>query len=1090
MTEARTGMAPESLSRHGKLWLFAIGFLALGMTALLWVHELHEEERRAKSLFRMQSEIVAGEIEAQFNLYAQLLRSAAGIHRHSNQLLRDEWRRYVEALDLDNNFPGVSGIALVKRVSLSEKADFLAMARREWPEFKIYPEREKEEYYVNYMVEPERVYRAVGFDVSSREDRKTAADIARDSGEIAVTAKTTLITPGASGSDLLMYLPLYRSAELPKTVDLRRSQLWGWVAAGISIPQLMWSVHVRVKGMADIAIYDGLEKAPETLLFKAATQHHLQKSEHYQHDVLRTIGGRTWLFSFTSHPEFEDTIRTGRAVVILAAGVAATFLMALTAWFLLASRARAAEEAKLRSEELERERDYATALLTASPAAILTLDCDGVVVRSNPAAGFLAGLNPDDLVNRTFAGLFLPPLERSAFAWSLSSLKTGGGPLVLEAEHVRGDERRIINWTLSAVRETNKPLRYLVAVGIDVTPHRQAEDTLKAERALFVAGPVVVFRWRAEMGWPVEYVSPNVSQFGCQPGALLSGDLPFMNLIHPDDLGRVASEVSRFAAQGQDMFEQRYRLVRPSDGEERWVDDRTLVERDAQGRVVSYLGYLIDVTERERAEEARRNTEARIARVLSMSSEGYWELDASERTIAVNPALLSMLDVDEASIMGRTPRDFMAPGWEGRMLNVMVERRSVADRRFEMAYLSAAGRVVHTRVNATSIFDQKGHFIGSYGLLTDITAEKMAEDAMRNEQGRLRLIVDSVPLALVISRLDEAVVVNANLTAHLLFGLGGRDMTGQSSYDFYADPQDRRAFIEQLRRDGMATGIEARMRRGDGSVFWGLLSGRLIQFDGAECALISTQDISSRKQAETRLNDMAHELARSNAELEQFAYVASHDLQEPLRMIASYVQLLDRRYGEKLDQDAKEYIAYAVEGAKRMQALITDLLEFSRVNQKNDPFIAVDLNRVVEDALKNLSVIKRESGATITVEPLPEVVGDPAQLVRLFQNLIGNAVKYRHPDRKPEVSVTVKETGEGWEIRIADNGIGIAEAYYERIFIIFQRLHTRGDYPGTGIGLALCKKIVERHGGHIRVESIEGQGASFIFNLPLGLANA
>ncbi|CAA6602997.1 putative Histidine kinase [Rhodospirillaceae bacterium LM-1] len=1090
MTQARTGTVPESLSRHGRLWLFAIGFLALGMTALLWVRELHEEERRAKALFRMQSEIVAGEIEAQINLYAQLLRSAAGVHRHSNQLLRDEWRRYVEALDLDKNFPGVSGIALVKRVTASEKTDFVASARREWPDFKIYPEREKEEYYVNFMVEPERVYRAVGFDVSARDDRKMAADIARDSGEIAITAKTTLITPGASGSDLLMYLPLYRSVDLPKTVDLRRSHLWGWVAAGISIPQLMWSVHARVKGMADIAVYDGLDKNSETQLFKAQTQHHLQKSEHYQHDVLRTIGGRTWLFSFTSHPEFEDTIRTGRAVIILAAGVAATFLMTLTAWFLLSSRARVAEESKLRSEELERERDYANALLTASPAAILTLDCDGVVVRSNPAAGFLAGLKPDDLVNKTFASLFLPPLERSAFAWSLSSLKTGGGPLVLEAEHSRGDERRIINWTFSAVRETNKPLRYLVTVGIDVTPHRQAEDTLKAERALFVAGPVVVFRWRAETGWPVEYVSPNVAQFGCQPGALLSGELPFMNLLHPEDLGRVASEVSRFAAQGQDMFEQRYRLVRPSDGEERWVDDRTLVERDSQGKVVSYLGYLIDVTERERAEEAKRNSEARIARVLSMSSEGYWELNASERTIAVNPALLAMLDVDEASIMGRTPRDFIAPGWEDRMTNVMVERRSAANRRFEMAYLSSAGRVVHTRVNATSIFDHKGHFVGSYGLLTDITAEKVAEDAMRNEQGRLRLIVDSVPLALVISRLDEAVVVNANLTAHLLFGLGGKDMTGQSSYDFYADPLDRKAFIEQLRRDGMVTGVEARMRRGDGSTFWGLLSGRLIQFDGAECALISTQDISSRKQAETRLNDMAHELSRSNAELEQFAYVASHDLQEPLRMIASYVQLLDRRYGEKLDQDAKEYIAYAVEGAKRMQALITDLLEFSRVNQKSDPFIRVDLNRVVGDALKNLTVIKRECGAIIDVDPLPEVVGDPAQLVRLFQNLIGNAVKYRHPDRKPEVSVKARSLDEGWEIRVADNGIGIAENYFDRIFIIFQRLHTRGDYPGTGIGLALCKKIVERHGGHIRVESVEGQGSAFIFNLPLGQMSA
>ncbi|TAN50179.1 MAG: PAS domain S-box protein, partial [Rhodospirillales bacterium] len=500
---------------------------------------------------------------------------------------------------------------------------------------------------------------------------------------------------------------------------------------------------------------------------------------------------------------------------------------------------------------------------------------------------------------------------------------------------------------------------------------------------------------------------------------------------------------------------------------------------------VSYLGYLVDVTEREKAWEARRNSETRISRVLATSSEGFWELDSEWRTVAVNPALLKMLEVEEKDILGKSPLDYVAAGWEDRMREVANDRLEKTNRSFEMAYRSAKGRVFQTRVNATSLFDSRGRFLGSFGLLTDITAEKLAEEALKNEEGRLRLIVDSVPLALIISRVAEAVVLNANQAAHQMFGFEGERMNGHSSSEFYADPEERKRFLGQIRKDGVVSEFEVRMLRRDGSAFWALLSGRLVNFENAECVLIGARDVSARKEAESRLAAMAEELARSNAELEQFAYVASHDLQEPLRMIASYVQLLERRYKEKLGDDAREYIAYAVDGAKRMQTLITDLLEFSRVSRKGDPFVRVDLNQIAEEALANLAMARRECGPDITVNALPVVEGDPVQLVRLFQNLIGNALKYRHPARVPEIGVTASRVGDYWEIEVRDNGIGISEAYFERIFIIFQRLHTRSDYPGTGIGLALCKKIVERHGGHIRVEAKEGEYSAFKFTLPV-----
>ena len=237
------------------------------------------------------------------------------------------------------------------------------------------------------------------------------------------------------------------------------------------------------------------------------------------------------------------------------------------------------------------------------------------------------------------------------------------------------------------------------------------------------------------------------------------------------------------------------------------------------------------------------------------------------------------------------------------------------------------------------------------------------------------------------------------------------------------------------------------------------------------------QEVAAREQTQAALQ-------RSNAELEQLAYVASHDMQEPLRMIASYLQLVEQRYQDKLDADGREFIGYAVDGAKRMQVLINDLLTYSRVGTKARPFEPVALQEVVDTALAHLQISIQENDARIEVGgPLPVVSGDRTQLVQLMQNLVANAIKF-HGSAAPEVRIDCADEGAAWRLRVRDNGIGIEPAYFERIFVLFQRLHGRGAYPGTGIGLALCKRIVERHGGRIWVESTPGQGSAFCFTLP------
>ncbi len=240
-----------------------------------------------------------------------------------------------------------------------------------------------------------------------------------------------------------------------------------------------------------------------------------------------------------------------------------------------------------------------------------------------------------------------------------------------------------------------------------------------------------------------------------------------------------------------------------------------------------------------------------------------------------------------------------------------------------------------------------------------------------------------------------------------------------------------------------------------------------------------------RTRAEQELAQKVAELARSNQELEQFAYVASHDLQEPLRMVATYTQLLAERYRGKLDEHADKYIRYAVDGAKRMQIMISDLLTFSRVSRGEVVKTEVDCNLILERVQKSLQGAIAESHAIVTADPLPVVESDGSLLQQVFQNLIGNAIKFRRPKEPPEIHISASPANGMWEFAVLDNGMGFEREHLESVFVIFKRLHTPAEYPGSGIGLALCKKIVERHGGRIWADSDPGKGSTFRFTLPM-----
>lgn len=286
----------------------------------------------------------------------------------------------------------------------------------------------------------------------------------------------------------------------------------------------------------------------------------------------------------------------------------------------------------------------------------------------------------------------------------------------------------------------------------------------------------------------------------------------------------------------------------------------------------------------------------------------------------------------------------------------------------------------------------------------------------------------------------------------------------------------REGFIDEPRSREMGAGRDVFGRRKDGTKIAIEIGLRPIQSQHGSFVLASVVDISPRKKAE-------EELRRSNEELERFAYVASHDLQEPLRTVTSYLQLLSRRYGDKLGADAGEFIGYAVAGATRMQRLIEDLLVFSRVGTQERRFEPHDANAVLQEALDDLRASITAAHAQVTSDALPRVLADEGQLEQVFTNLISNALKFRGTE-VPRVHVSAERDGRFWRFAVRDNGVGIDPKYFEKIFVIFQRLYARDKYEGTGVGLAICKKVVEGHGGRIWVESMPGNGTAFMFTLP------
>jgi PAS domain S-box-containing protein len=504
-----------------------------------------------------------------------------------------------------------------------------------------------------------------------------------------------------------------------------------------------------------------------------------------------------------------------------------------------------------------------------------------------------------------------------------------------------------------------------------------------------------------------------------------------------------------------------------------------------------------------RGRRRERESEAQLRTVVENLTEGLIVADLSGRLFRWNRTALKMHgfgSLDEArrrlpefaDIFELSTLDGTVVPLEQWPLARVLRGEDLRD--WEVRVRRITGNWERTFSYAGSLVrDEPGQPLLAILTITDITERKRAEEELRESESFYRQTLESIPGMVFTTRPDGYCDYQSQQWVDYT-GVPMSEHLGEG-WNKLLHPEDRpRAFAAwRAAVEGKAPyDLEYRVRRRDGQYEWFKVIGRPIRDAAGQIVrwfgvAINIEAIKhaeeALREANKRLREQTDELTSVNKDLEQFAYIASHDLQEPLRAVSGFVTLLQQRYSGKLDEKADSYINSAVEGASRMQALINGLLEYSRVGSRGNVPAPANTDDALKEALASLQTLIQESGAIVTSDPLPRVRADVIQLTHVFQNLIANAIRFRS-ERLPEIQVGARRQEGAWLFWVRDNGIGIDPKYNERIFIIFQRLHTRSKYPGTGIGLAICKRIVERHGGTIWVESQPGQGSTFYFTLP------
>ena len=535
---------------------------------------------------------------------------------------------------------------------------------------------------------------------------------------------------------------------------------------------------------------------------------------------------------------------------------------------------------------------------------------------------------------------------------------------------------------------------------------------------------------------------------------------------------------------------------------------------DEKENVIQMIIYVFDISERKRALKELQESEKKFRNLYDEAPNAYFSVSRDKSITNCNKAAEKLLGYSKAEILKLSVSDLYADTDQGILKALGIFKRLLNNEIIhdeELMMQKKNGKPIWISLSVKPILDKNGNVIESRSMVSDITEHKKADQKVKrtvedlqhsNEEQKKakeelqknKISLENAQRIARVGNWDWNIVTNELYWSDEIYRIFGlKPIEFGATYESFiktVHPDDRefvQISVDEALHENKPYSIDHSIVLSNGAVRI-VHEEAEVSFDetGKAIKMVGTvQDITERKRAEKKLYKTMKDLERSNAELEQFAYIASHDLQEPLRSVASFTQLLQQRYKDKLDEDANEFIKFAVDGATRMQSLIQDLLLLSRVGTRGEPFKETDMNIILNYVIENITQSIKDTNAKITNDPLPVIFADDSQMIQLLQNLILNAIKF-HGDEPPHIHISAKAKAKDWVFSVKDNGIGIDSKYFEKIFVVFQRLHKGGEYEGTGIGLAVCKKIAQRHGGKIWVESAgKNKGSTFIVKLPI-----
>jgi PAS domain S-box-containing protein len=785
----------------------------------------------------------------------------------------------------------------------------------------------------------------------------------------------------------------------------------------------------------------------------------------------------------------EARRRFGQTKTVLILGTVLGWLIAAAAGWSVqrdSSRRGLAEEALRNSEE-----KYRVLLDGVQDYAIFMLDPRGQVASWNAGAERIKGYKAEEIIGQNFSRFYLQKdIDQGKPEEELQVAAASGRS---EAEHwrVRKDGSQFwANVVITAARNSSGVLVGFSEISRDISERKKAEEAQRGSeerlRMAVEAGEMGTWFWniqRDEITWSAKFRT----LLGLTSDAKLTYQ-EILGVVHPDDRQRIEQSVKDTIERGV-PYDIEYRAVWP-DSSVHWLAAKGREHRSPEGVAVHMLGVVMDVTERKDAEKHLAQMEGRYRGLLEAAPDAMVVVNQSGEIVLLNVQAEKQFGYRRDELVGQKVKNIIPEGFAERL--VADGTRTAAE---ALAQQIGTGTELRGRRKDGSEFPieimlsplDSAEGIQVTAAIRDVTTRKTAEKALREAEERFRALANNISQLAWMAD-EKGYIFWYNQRWFDYTGTTLEEMAGWGWRKVHHPDHVQQVVtkISNCFQTGEVWEDTFPLRGRDGDYRWFLSRAVPIRdLEGTVSRWFGTNtDITERKKSEEHLLKAVEELKRSNDELQQFAYVASHDLQEPLRMVASYTQLLARRYKGRLDSEADEFIAFAVDGANRMQRLIQDLLAYSRAGINGKVLREISSENALKEALINLRAMIEESGAVVTHDSLPAITTDDTQLAQVFQNLVGNAIKY-HSAEVPHVHVSAtKNGGKEWIFSVRDNGLGISPQYFERIFILFQRLHGRTEFKGTGIGLAICKKILERLGGRIWVESEPEKGSTFYFALP------